>query len=403
MSDFQARARALGHDLKGVGPGQGVNSTITVHNIDELRQVLYDNAPIDTRAQRAAAIRAEYPEVDDESNATGDTLMRRIEEYVYGDAPISQLDRQRIHTLFPTSVVAVSIADKTLQPGEVWDLGTSSSVAVVNLGTLTMESGSSIVIRNTVLSFKVDTLVRNTGSTTGPNYDLAILGATGATGTTGNTGGAGGNGSGGSPGTCSSPGISGDPGGPGQTGPAGGKGAYGGQGGLGLASLTADINIGTGGITGSAGQFIILTRSGTGGIGGVGGAGGAGGAGGVGGTGATCGCEGTNGGNGGRGGTGGAGGTGGDGGNGSNGSDIYVLVPTGQRNRVVRVMQPAPPGNGGTGGNGGAGGSGGGGGAAGKHQQKGNGGGSGPGGSQGFTGKPGTQSGAPGTIYINEN
>jgi hypothetical protein len=58
-------------------------------------------------------------------------------------------------------LMAMSIENKTLGVDEVWDLGTSTTPQVININTLTMERGSSIVIRNTALTLTVQTLIRN--------------------------------------------------------------------------------------------------------------------------------------------------------------------------------------------------------------------------------------------------
>ena len=61
---------------------------------------------------------------------------------------------------FPLSIRAISLVSKTLGPGEVWDLGTSTMPVVVNLDSLIMDVGSRIEIRNTYLTFSCQTLER---------------------------------------------------------------------------------------------------------------------------------------------------------------------------------------------------------------------------------------------------
>jgi hypothetical protein len=393
-------AGKLGHDVTSLRAGQEIRSTVQVNSLDELKQLFDHGEAPEQRATVAQTIGADRPEHADPENDSLDAVTHRVEAHVLGDAPISDADRQRVAAAFPMHVTAISAPDKTLGPGEVWDLGTSTSAVTVNLGTLTMQPGSAIKIQNTVLSFTVATLVRNAGTGGAANYDIGIFGATGGTGTAGTQGGAGGPGGTGNPGTCQSGGgISGNDGGVGGVGSAGATGGVGGVGNDGLPALSATIKVGS--LTGSAGQLVVATQSGTGGYGGPGGTGGAGGSGGHGGDGANCGCEGTNGGSGGQGGHGGAGGTGGTGGSGVSGSNVYVTVPSGQTNMIVRVRNPAPSGPGGTGGAGGGQGTGGSGGSAGKHQSSGGSGSAGSPGAQGNPGPAGAQSGAPGLIYVN--
>src|SRR5437660_528034 len=151
MADFTTIASRLNHDIHALRSGQEIQTTIDVHSIDELRQLFHDSAPHETRAKRAHEMKTKFPELMNGHHASAQALLQRVKAYVLGDEPLPQADRERIRTLFPMQVRAVSQGSKTLNPGEVWDLGTSTSQVIVNLDTLTMESGSSIIIRNTVL------------------------------------------------------------------------------------------------------------------------------------------------------------------------------------------------------------------------------------------------------------
>lgn len=377
-----------------------------VGSVDELRELLHDGASDDVRRGRLASLAERSPDSLNRVHQDPKSVLHRVSAYLYADEPLDARDRARIVHLFPMHVRVIALADKTLGPGQVWDLGTSTSPVVVTLGTLTMEPGSSIVIRNTALKFTVENLVRNSSvGAAGTNYDIAILGVQGPAGSPGQLGGKGGNGDQGKPGTCTGGGgISGDDGGPGSPGTKGAVGGKGGRGLDGLESLSATISI-TNNITAS--QFVIMTQSGFGGTGGTGGSGGQGGSGGNGGGGATCGCEHTNGGSGGQGGPGGDGGDGGEGGDGALGMDSYVTVPIGQKKLIVPNRLDAPPGEGGPGGASGAGGTGGsgggGGGASGcPHGSRGGQGGSGATGNAGNQGLRGRKSGPAGQIYVNE-
>jgi hypothetical protein len=405
MERFRQRAEMLGHDIDALTAGEEVSSTVTVEDIDELRDLLHDGLSPQARSERGADMRQRLGSlIGPQAQGEGEGLDKRAEAYVYGDEPLSQPDRELLDQVFPLTLQATSLADKTLAAGEAWNLGTSTAPQVINLGTLTMEPGSSILAYNTVVNLSVETLVRNGGgSASGSvNYDIGIFGKTGSTGTPIAAAPSGAAGNGGSNGNCevsgSEPGDSGGPGAGGGTGITGGAGNAGGNG---SPSLSSSIEIGAGGITGSSPALTVMTRSGTGGRGGTGGQGGTGGAGGNGGDGASCACTGTKGGDGGKGGTGGRGGTGGHGGDGTTGGNVYVTVPAGAVKQVTRVMETAPPGEAGPGGMGGTGGAGGGAGGGGKHEPGGNGGGGGAPAAQGPPGASGTKSGAPGSIYVN--
>jgi len=142
---------------------------------------------------------------------------------------------------------AISLREKKLGPDELWDLGTSTNPVVINLETLTMEPGSRIEIRNTILSFTCENVIRN-GSTTpsseGANYDFGIFGETPKPPPVASTGGTGGTGNDGKLGTCKCSNTQpGDPGKPGDTGGRGGDGSPGARGDNGLPSLKAEITI----------------------------------------------------------------------------------------------------------------------------------------------------------------
>jgi hypothetical protein len=403
MDNFYKKASQLGHDVEKLKKGESFDHIVKVKDIEELKALFHDNQ-LDTAHSSGSG------GVDEESFPTmALKLAQKAQDYVFKNSPLSDEDRSHLKSSFPMEVRTMSLPDKTLPPGYVWDLGTSTSPVVVNLGTLTMEAGSSIKIANTVLNMSVETLIRNAGTTTGANYDLGIFGVTGVTPPQAGQGIAGGTGANGRPGDCQSGGgIAGNDGGPGATGHNGGTGLQGQTGGQGLAALTATIKIGSGGIGGSANQFVITTRSGDGGQGGQGGKGGKGGNGGRGGDGATCGCEYTSGGNGGNGGNGASGGEGGTGGKAVNGNDIYVSVPTGQSGKIIKLPVTANPGNGGIGGPGGDPGTGGTGGLRGGASgcpkgSNGTNGNPGSAGDAGKTGPAGTQTGVPGNIYVTES
>ena len=287
MAQFDDLAEKFGHDSNELKAGEEIVSTVKVNSLDELKALFDHGDPPEARAFVGGNIG---------SAPTAASLPSRVEAHIFGDAPLADADAEQLKAAFPVEVTTLSALNKTLNPGEVWNLGTSTSPVSINLGTLTMEAGSSIRIQNTILKFTVQTLIRNSGSSTSTvNYDIGIFGATGATGPTGAAGSTGATGAVGTPGTCTvSNSEPGDDGGNGATGTIGSTGGVGQPGGAGLAALNAYITIQQG-LTGSAGQLVVATTSGTGGAGDMGGAGGVGGPGGQGGDGATCACTGTSG------------------------------------------------------------------------------------------------------------
>jgi len=391
--NFRERAAKLGFSADLLKPGIEIKTAIQVPDIETLRFMLDFGETEAERAANAKILFGDIPLTDPDKDASEAGILRRVDEYLYGNGILAAVDRQRITQLFPMTLNVLLADDKTIS-GK-WDL---TGIPVVDVGTLTMQNQSYIVTNASALTFTADNIVRN-GTPPATFSDFNILGSTGATGATGTQPGPGSAGQGGSKGTCKSPGVAGNPGGPGTTGGTGSTGGPGAPGRTGGSSQQATIVI-TNGFTGAQ-TLSIVTRSGTGGVGGQGGTGGQGGQGGVGGDGATCGCEGTNGGPGAPGGPGGQGGPGGPGGSPTSfAGNIIFRVPAAQTESVIQTSSPVGPGGGGTGGTGGVGGAGAGGGSAGKHQSGGNQGGTGGGGSPGGYGPGGTGQGTPATISV---
>jgi hypothetical protein len=376
-------------------PGEMLDSLLTVNTIDDLKELLDPGDGSAAREERTKAMFAGItPPTDDEAG-----LLRRVHEYVFGNAKLSAADRALVEPAFPLEVRAITVGDKTIN--SQWDLGTSGAPVFVEIpGTLTIAQGGYITIENTALSLTIGNLVRNGNTGIGTFSDINILGVNGSTGVPGATPNAPGQAQNGDGGECSSGGIAGHGGGPGDPGATGTVGGTGGAGGNGLPSMPATITINTS-IGGTAPQISIATQSGQGGNGGPGGTGSQGGQGGNGGNGVSCGCTGNAGGNGGQGGTGGPGGVGGQGGNGVNAAgNVVVSVPAPYAGKIMKVMIVAPPGTGGGAGAGGAGGPGGGGSNGGKHNNGGNPGGSGSTGGPGTGGAYGTAIGNPANIIV---
>lgn len=373
--------------------GGEVTQVIKVNNPQELKELLHEGT--------AAAISNMDLSTGEEAMDDEQKLLKHLSEYVMHGKELNDYENKVLKRLFPMDVTAIAAADKTLAPGEVWNLGTSAAPVSVTIGTLTMGAGSSIVAYNTAVTMTIDKLVKEAGSGQSNNFDIGIFGVDGGKGTVGKDGDGGGTGDTGKLGTCSSPGIQGDDGGPGGPGKTGSPGDKGGKGEKGKASMPAEINIkDLKGLLDN--KLVIYTKSGGGGTGGDGGKGGKGGKGGTGGDGATCGCEGTSGGSGGSGGTGGKGGVGGDGGDAVPGNNITVYVPVGCTDKIVPVSEEAAGGQGGKGGAKGDGGDAGDGGSGGKHHDGGGKGGTGSPGEYGDIGKSSTVTGVPGRILVIE-
>jgi hypothetical protein len=390
---FTERAAKLGFVNPNMLPGERIDMLITVDTLDNLKKIFDQGGSVDARNAHVHALFAGVAQGSDAESV----LLRSVHQYVFGNAELSDEERAMVASAFPLTVRSIAAPDMTID--SQYDLGTSGTPVVLNIGTLTINQGGFITIENTALSLTVDNLVRN-GNTGNAAGDINIFGSPGTAAGAGASPSPPGQAQNGAPGTCSSAGVAAGGGGNGSTGATGTVGGVGGTGGNGLPSLPATITI-TSSITGTASQITISTGSGSGGAGGPGGTGAAGGQGGNGGDGVTCGCTGNSGGTGGQGGTGGAGGQGGPGGNAVDAAgNVTVSVPAQFAGMIVPISLVVQPGAGGAGGPGGPGGAGGGGSSGGKHNGGGSGGGVGAPGAPGSAGQAGTQIGKPATIIV---
>lgn len=336
MQTLRATLNSLGYATQGK-EDSFTDKTVPVQSIDDLKRLM---SFIEVK-----------PGIPSYSERKGGKLSmeEKAYDYVFFNRDLDAKEEEEVKNAFPLEVRCIT-GNLTLKPGEAYDLG-KSTVICADLGVLTMGSGSSLQLSNSVLTMAVALIEIEEGTIPGPGYDLGIFGLTGPPvpqadqgeeGPVGKTG--------------STPSWgSGKNGGDGEKGGTGKEGKEGKTGNAGLASLDAIINIGTGGITGSKPHFVIHSSSGQGGQGGQGGKGGTGGRGGNGGDGtAASDCyKGTKGGDAGPGGDGGTGGRGGEGGNGTNGAPIYVNVPKYDSERIRTHYTIVEAGQGGPGGPGG--------------------------------------------------
>lgn len=324
----------------------------------------------------------------------GEGILGMMANRIWEGKELTDKEQTVLSTVLPMSVGSYQIGDKVLKKGTCWNLSNEYPDGNINLeiGTLTMESGSSIVCRGKVLNLTIGSLKKvMVPGAPHAYYDFGIFGRDGANGSNGSNGSAGNNGADGVNGSVWSPGIAGDDGKDGQNGAPGQAGRDGTSGQNGQSVLAATIRI-----KDLNDPLTILAKPGDGGNGGKGGDGGKGGNGGKGGDGCDTGCEGSDGGNGGNGGNGGDGGNGGNGGDGGCGGTVNVFVGK-NPNMVNIVTNLSEGGKGGAKGIGGAVGEGGAKGTGGKHQSDGNNGSNGQ--SVGANGAPGND-GRNGTAPI---
>ncbi len=310
----------------------------------------------------------------------------RGEEYVFADGSINEEDQRNIESHLPAHFKFISVKNKVIKEGEIWDLTTHPDIwrlgareelyVCVNIESLTLEPNAKLIIQGNVCSISIQKIIRSDtkNKSTTSDFDIGILPTIvsvdqkrgdhdGLDGSLGKHGANGENGR--NPnvvssmfgpsitdahlfeeiqhGTNGTDGENGEPGEPGRVG--------------GMVKLT-ELFIGS--FEGfESNPLIVFSKPGDGGNGGDGANGGNGGNGGDGGNG----IDASNGtiicGNGGNGGNGGDGGNGGNGGNGGISSNIFIEIPTQYTNCVLPISMPSLGGKAGTAGIAGKGGNGG--------------------------------------------
>lgn len=344
IPNFYEMAARLGHSADALKAGETVTSTITVNNLDELKNLLSDIIPADCKPDILRNMLASSTSAEND-NTTSPTLLQKLHAHVYADMPLSVADQSAIAAAFPLELKSISALSLTCPPGETcWG---KSQTVIANFNQMIMEDGAYITAYNSSISSIIYELTRN-GAPPAGHSDFNILGITGTVGSAGAVGPTGATGNKGADGT------------EGQSAPVngsiagnGGNGLAGSNGGNGIPSMDADfIIVNLKGTT----TLSFLNASGAGGAGGAGGQGGAGGVGGAGGNllpNLTCLASPVvdtvgNGGNGGN------GGTGGKGGNGGNGADaggmVVVCLPPQYLAGLKYSAIPAPGGAAGAGG-----------------------------------------------------
>jgi hypothetical protein len=392
----------------GVPESAASNGTsIGLHNVAQLRDLLDIGLPAEQRAQHADALvgGGTAPGGTAPGGQPGVSLTQRLIQSVVGNDELSAEDQAQLAPAFPiTAHVTAQTADAPpMQVNYVWDVSTADgTIKVISLlNGIELQAGGCIVARATPLHFSCTSFTRTGGPPPGYSGDFNILGRPGGPVPIPLTPTTPGQAAAGAPGQCTSAGIAGDGGGNGTPGLQGTKGDPGVRGNDGIASAIATIAITDSmNVAGATSKLlVVMTQSGPGGPGGTGGQGATGQQGGNGGDGANCECTGNGGGSAGAGGRGGSGGAAGDGGNGVDAAgDIALYLPKGVSTKLLQFVPipalPGPAGNPGLGGNGGAPGKAG---AAGKNNSAGGSASSGPTGNPGGAapGISGTHTGKP--------
>ena len=169
-SGFYERAERLGHSVKQLRAGYAVRSTVTVPDVDALRDFMDDGSDAEGRARNESRLCGHAPVSSADDDPSEAALMRRVQAYVYGNAELGDDDRDRIASAFPMQVQAESLANQSYPAGQTV-LGTSQGPVTLNYGTVTFANQAYVTIYNTPLTFTCDNIVR----TGGPPAAAALL------------------------------------------------------------------------------------------------------------------------------------------------------------------------------------------------------------------------------------
>jgi len=369
--EFAERVRLLGHDLAAIERGEECCTYFTLPTVLDGRRVL-SNA---TQASRRERQKTFFNPNIAARRRLGQGMHDRGEAATFADGVIDEADVDGLNRHLPVHVKAISIAEKTIGAGDVWDVSVRGDVwgiddmeelyVTVNVGRLIVEPGAALIVRGNVFSLLCQEIVAYE-NTQEDAFHIGILptpfsvdfGHGPLHGTHGTNGASGRDGLAGRTLEAERTLLGfrlreeADPavmkGSAGEAGKNGSDGARGRNGGMcKLAELT---------LRSVTGPLSVFAQAGAGGDGGNGGHGGNGGRGGDAGNGHRLWRGIINGGDGGDGGRGGDGGHGGHAGNGGLASNIYINVPVTDEHKIVRVTLPSRGGNGGAGGHGGTGG-----------------------------------------------
>lgn len=367
--EFLKHCDLLGHDHDKAQSSDGDLRYSLIPDLDTYRSFLGSTAE-----QRKTRVPEFFNPPIRMRSRLGQGLHDRGEAAVFAVHDLSAEDRKALAVHLPLHMKTHSIAHVTVAAGQVWDVSVRGDevwgldemeelYSTLNIGTLVLEPGASLVVRGNVFVMLCQHLIVQEPRAA---YQIGILPTPysvdyghgpmrGADGLDGANGGAGQDGTalqtvetfvGPRLRSVMRPGqLDGQAGGDGAP---GGRGGHGRNGGMSkLAELTLRC---------LTGQLTVFAQAGQGGDGGDGGTGGSGGDGGAAMAGGRffegvipSGCPG-------EGGRGGVGGDGGSAGNGGLASNIYITVPEAARSQVTRCALPSEPGTPGRGGAGGRGG-----------------------------------------------
>ncbi|MEZ4989150.1 MAG: hypothetical protein R2824_02010 [Saprospiraceae bacterium] len=134
---FYDRAKKYGHSIEALKAGMTVSSTITVNNVDQLKHIFNEHI-VDPDSKIGKLLFEGIPAADDADGSMSGVL-RRVQAFIYQDAELSAMDRQKIANGFPMEVELTSAENYT--PTAPVSINSPTQPKVYNYGTLDAKPG----------------------------------------------------------------------------------------------------------------------------------------------------------------------------------------------------------------------------------------------------------------------
>ncbi|WP_276611350.1 hypothetical protein [Fodinibius halophilus] len=179
LKEFKAIAANAGQDLSLLYEGESQNTYHRIATMQEARRILSQA----TKAQRRKRSETFLDGLEYRSRIP-QGMHDRGEAYVFADHPLEEeRDKGGHNNHLPIYVRTLSILEKVVPAGEVWDLSVHPSewdvdereemYNIVNIGKLTLEANASIIVRGNAFILTCQKLVKEGSSP--ENYDIGIL------------------------------------------------------------------------------------------------------------------------------------------------------------------------------------------------------------------------------------
>ena len=180
--EFFKRANAFGHDEVELTNGEEIITYFTVSDIDEARDLM-STASKEQKDQRS---RTFFNQPIQRRRRLGQGVHDRVESYCFAAGTFDTDDRMGLNRHLPLRVKAVSVREKTIAANEVWDLSVRGEqwglddreelYVILNIGTLTIEPGASLIIRGNLFFLLCQELIHE-GNKTEKNehFQIGIL------------------------------------------------------------------------------------------------------------------------------------------------------------------------------------------------------------------------------------